>query len=346
MPTLNDKAFATEINGQLANGYVLSSDEPLLVAEARDALIARAREQGFSDRKLFSVEANFDWNGPIESCQSMSLFDGATIVDIRLHDFKLGSQGPKALQHISQTLSPDTLLIISTPRIGPKERRAAWYKAVDTVAQCVSFWPPDNAQFPRWLSQRCQQAKLTIEPNALTVLAERVAGNLLAAHQEITKLATLHPNDSITAEIIEDCVAPQARFDTFALNRVILEGQSTAILHTLTVLEDTGETPILVLWTVTQLIRQLKKAVTLHGEGTAPKQACLSSGLKGPLPYQKACERALRHFTVEALNGALVKCAEIDREIKTSSLNTAWSRLQQLCLRLGKMAVRERRAVV
>ena len=101
----------------------------------------------------------------------------------------------------------------------------------------------------------------------LTFFADRVEGNLLAAHLELQKLALLHPQGILSYEQIEAAVLNVARFDVFKLGEAVLAGQVGRALRMLEGLEAEGEAAVLVHWTLAEDIRALKRIKDAMADG-------------------------------------------------------------------------------
>ena len=64
-------------------------------------------------------------------------------------------------------------------------------RAVEAHGAWVQVWPVDAARLPAWLRARARQLGLEASDAAFELLAARTEGNLLAAHQELMRLALL-----------------------------------------------------------------------------------------------------------------------------------------------------------
>ena len=93
----------------------------------------------------------------------------------------------------------------------------------------------------------------------LAFFAERVEGNLLAAHQEIQKLALLHPPGELGWAEVEAAVLNVARYDVFKLSEAVLSGQRLRVQRMLDGLQAEGEAAVLVHWALAEDIRALKR---------------------------------------------------------------------------------------
>ncbi|MEO7885117.1 MAG: DNA polymerase III subunit delta, partial [Polaromonas sp.] len=211
--------------------YTLHGDEPLLVQEFADALRSAAREQGYTERTVHTVAgAHFDWSEVLASGGSLSLFADKQIVEIRVPSGKPGKDGSVALQQIAERAQGDdsTLTLVMLPRLDSMTAKGAWFGALESFGVTVKFDPIDRRSLPQWIAQRLQQQGQRVAAGeegqrTLQFFADRVEGNLLAAHQEIQKLGLLYVAQSggsdgiLTFDQVENAVLNVARYDVFKL---------------------------------------------------------------------------------------------------------------------------------
>jgi DNA polymerase-3 subunit delta len=93
----------------------------------------------------------------------------------------------------------------------------------------------------------------------LHFFADKVEGNLLAAHQEIQKLALLYPEGELSQEQVESAVLDVARFNVFKLTEAALAGQTARVQRMLEGLQAEGVAAVLVHFTLAEDIRNLKR---------------------------------------------------------------------------------------
>jgi DNA polymerase III subunit delta len=261
--------------------YVIHGDEPLLAQEAADAIRAAARTAGYSERSVHTVAgAHFDWSGLLGEASALSLFADRRVIEIRIPSGKPGKDGSEALQRYVQTLSDDNLTLILLPKLDRTQQTSAWFTALDGAGVSLRIDPVERRVLPQWIAQRLAAQGLRIEDgeagqHALAFFADRIEGNLLAAHQEISKLALLHaPADPrgaptvLTQVQIESAVLNVARYDVFKLGEAVLSGQVARALRMLDGLEAEGEAAVLVHWTLADDLRGLQRvhAATLQGK--------------------------------------------------------------------------------
>lgn len=266
-----------QLDSALARGlrslYTIHGDEPLLAQEAGDAIRAAARKAGFTERKVYSVSgAHFDWSGLLGASQAMSLFAEHQLIEIRIPNGKPGKDGSEALQRYCESLSDDVLTIIHLPRLDRQQQQSGWFGALDGAGVTIRVEPVERRALPQWLAQRlAAQGQRVADGDAgaqtLAFFADRVEGNLLAAHQELQKLALLYPQGVLSFEQVESAVLNVARYDVFKLGEAVLAGQTARVLRMLDGLRAEGEAPVLVHWTLAEDIRALKRVKDAVAQG-------------------------------------------------------------------------------
>jgi DNA polymerase-3 subunit delta len=260
---------ADQLQAQLERGlravYTVHGDEPLQAQEAGDAIRAAARAAGYAERKVFTVSgAHYDWSGVLGAAQAMSLFADRQLIEIRIPSGKPGKDGSEALQRYCQTLSDDVLTLVQLPRLDGQQIKSAWFTALDAAGLTVRIEPIERKALPAWLAQRLARQGQRVPggeagQQTLAFFADRVEGNLLAAHQELQKLGLLYPPGELSFEQVESAVLNVARYDVFKLGEAILGGQVARALRMLDGLRAEGEAPVLVHWTLADDIRALHR---------------------------------------------------------------------------------------
>jgi DNA polymerase III subunit delta len=259
-----------QLGGHLQRGlrplYTVFGDEPLQAQEAADAIRAAARDAGYAERKVFTVSgAHFDWSGVLGAAQEMSLFAERQLIEIRIPSGKPGKEGSDALQRYCERLSDDVLTLVQLPRLDGQQMKGAWFAALDGAGLAVRVEPIERKALPAWLAQRLARQGQRVQggeagQHTLSFFADRVEGNLLAAHQELQKLGLLYPPGELSFEQVEAAVLNVARYDVFKLGEAIFTGQLPRALRMLDGLRAEGEAPVLVHWTLAEDIRALRRA--------------------------------------------------------------------------------------
>jgi len=261
--------LADHLQRDLRAVYTVWGDEPLLAQEAADATRAAARAAGCSERQVHTVAgAYFDWSSLLGASQALSLFADRQLVEIRIPSGKPGKDGSEALQRYCEIAieggGRDVITLVQLPRLDRSQQSSAWFAALDRAGITVRVDPVERKALPAWIAQRLaaqgQHVAAGAEgQRALAFFADRVEGNLLAAHQEIQKLALLYPAGEIGFEQVESAVLNVARYDVFRLGEAVLAGHAARALRMLDGLRSEGEAAVLVHWTLAEDIRGLKR---------------------------------------------------------------------------------------
>jgi len=156
------------------------------------------------------------------------------------------------------------LTLVQLPRLDGQQVKSAWFGALDAAGVSVRIEPIERKALPAWLAQRLARQGQRVQggeagQHTLAFFADRVEGNLLAAHQELQKLGLLHPAGELSFEQVEAAVLNVARYDVFKLGEAILGGQVARALRMRDGLRAEGEAPVLVHWTLADDIRALHR---------------------------------------------------------------------------------------
>lgn len=302
--------------------YALHGDEALLVQEAADAIRTAARAQGYTERTVHTVAgAHFDWSAVLAASGSLSLFADRQIVEVRIPSGKPGKEGSAALQQLAQSASgnDNTLILVLLPRLDRATRSGAWFAALEGVGATVQIDTVERAALPQWIAQRLAAQGQRVQPgpegqHALTFFADRVEGNLLAAHQEISKLALLYPAGELSSAQIEAAVLNVARYDVFKLSEAVLGGQRARVQRMLDGLQAEGEAEVLVHYALAEDIRALKRVKDAVGEGRPLPMVLREQRVWGL--RERLFERALPRLTDMQLANLLHAAHQVDGIVK------------------------------
>ena len=330
---LKGEQLAAHLERELRPLYVLYGDEPLLVLEAADLIRAKARQKGYSEREVLTVLPHFDWGQLLAAGGNMSLFGDKKLIDLRIPTGKPGKEGGAALQQWCQHLSLDNLLLITLPELDWREEKAVWFTALVNAGVVVKWMAPPLAELPGWIAGRLRRQQQNADLESLKFIAERVEGNLLAAHQEILKLGLLYPAGTLTAAQIREAVLSVARYDIDGLREALLTGDLARLQRTLDGLMQEGEAPPLVLWAMSEEIRALT-TIRLGMDAGKPVDMLLKDAkVWGPraVPVKKALQR----LSTAALEAALQHAGQIDRLAKGIGQGNIWEEFLRLGLRLS-----------
>ncbi len=338
----------------LARIYTVHGDEPLLAQEAADQIRAAARAQGFGERQIFTVAgAYFDWAPVLAAAQAMSLFADRQFIEIRIPGGKPGKDGSEALQRYAEAAPDDVLTLVTLPRLDKTQLSSAWFTALDGHGVSLRVEPVERRLLPAWLAQRLKAQGQSVPEGedgqkALAFFADRVEGNLLAAHQELQKLALLHPPGELTLAHIEAAVLDVARFDVFKLSEAVLSGNVPRMLRMLDGLEAEGEAAVLVHWNLAEDARALARVRAAMDAGKPLPMAMREARVWGA--KERLIERIAPRLEA-AQAGRLVQAAQVcDGLVKglrhPDWPGDPWAALRRLALMLAEAATGKSGAVL
>ena len=344
--------LAAHLHKGLRPLYTLHGDEALLQQEAADAIRAAARAQGYTERSSFTVAgAHFDRGAVRAAGGAQSLFADKQILEIRVPSGKPGKEGSAALQQLAQAAAGNdsTLTLVLLPRLDKATKTGAWFAALDGHGVSVPIDPIERAALPQWIAQRLSaQGQRVVSgeegQRTLAFFADRVEGNLLAAHQEIQKLALLHPAGELTWAQVESAVLNVARYDVFKLSDAVLAGQLLRVQRMLDGLQAEGEAAVLVHWALAEDIRALKRVKDAMNAGRPLPMALRENRIWGN--KERHYERVLPHASDAALARLLQSAHWVDGIVKGLKVpdwpQEPWQALQRLALQLGKLGMAAR----
>jgi DNA polymerase III subunit delta len=330
------------LDGHLAKSlaplYVITSDEHLLALEAADKIRRAARAQGYSEREVLTVERSFKWGELLAANQALSLFGDKKLIELRIPTGKPGKDGGAALQSYAKDLSPDNLTLITLPKLDWQTQKAVWVASLQQAAVFIEIPNIERAQLPAWIGTRLAAQGQSADRQGLDFIADRVEGNLLAAHQEIQKLGLLHEPGKLSFEQIHDAVLNVARYDVFKLSEAMLSGDCMRLVRMLEGLKGEGEALPLVLWAVAEEIRTLLKLKAGVAQGRP--LGVLLKELRIWGPRERMMEPALRRVSQATLETALQQAAQLDKMIKglraKAFAGDTWDAMLQLALKVAR----------
>ncbi|HOZ94837.1 MAG TPA: DNA polymerase III subunit delta [Ottowia sp.] len=324
--------------------YVLHGDEALLVQEAADAIRATARAQGHTERSVHTVAgAHFDWGAVLAAGSSLSLFADRQLVEIRIPSGKPGKDGSAALQQLAEAApgNDGVLTLVLLPRLDKATRTSAWFAALDGAGVTVQIDGIERAALPLWLAQRLAAQGQRVAAGeegqrTLAFFADRVEGNLLAAHQEISKLALLHPPGELSWAQVEAAVLNVARYDVFKLSEAVLAGQPARVQRMLDGLQAEGEAEVLVHWALAEDIRALQRVRDALDAGKPLPMALREHRIWGP--RERLFERVLPRLSAATASRLLHSAHVVDGIVKGLKApdwpHDGWQALHRLAMQL------------
>jgi DNA polymerase-3 subunit delta len=325
------RQLSRHLSQDVAGIYLVAADEPLLVGEATDAIRAAARSAGFDEREVMTVERGFRWESVNAATDSLSLFGSRKIIELRMRTPRPGDAGARAIRALAEAQDPDRLIVIVIDtKLDASAARSVWVRTIENHGVVLQIWPVERGELPQWIAQRARRYQIELTRGAAELLAERAEGNLLAADQELHKLALVGYTGAIDEAEVLDHVSSSARFDVFRLSDAVLAGDATRAIRVLDGLRAEGTHPTLIAWA---LVRELDLVGRLHGarsSGENPETALGRMRVwKRRWPLLK---RAAQRWSRNDLAALVRQAGQVDRTIKGVVAGHPWSALTGLVL--------------
>ena len=330
---IDSEQLAQHLKCGLRPLYTVHGEETLLALEAGDLIRRHCHERGYTEREVLSAEAGFDWSQLSAAANSLSLFATKRLLELRIASGKPGHDGADALRRYASQPPPDTVTLISLPKLDRTQLTSGWFEALDAAGVVVAANPVTLARLPAWITARLAQQDQEVDDETLAFLVGRVEGNLLAAHQEVQKLALLFAPGCLDAALVRSAVLDVARYDVFKLGEALLAGDAARFVRMLDGLRGEGAAPALVLWALAEEARALLHVARGLSIGKAVPQLMREARVWGTRAELLA--GAVRRFNPRVLEDALLHAARVDRMIKGLDPGEAWAELLQLGLRLA-----------
>jgi DNA polymerase III subunit delta len=331
---ISTEQLAQHLARDLKSLYTVFGDETLLALEGSDRIRAKARLEGYTEREVLTADAAFRWSDLAFAGSSQSLFSSQRILELRVPTGKPGSEGSEALQRYCGTLPADTVTLITLPGLDWRAQKAGWFEALDRAGVVVEARPVARKALPAWLAGRLRAQGQDADEETLAFLAERVEGNLLAAHQEVQKLALLFPAGRISGDAVRHAVLDVARYDVFKLGEALLAGDVRQLVRMLDGLRGEGVAPPLVLWAIADEARAIGRVLDASAAGGKPPQLWREAKVWGTA-HQQLMLAHMRRFTRGQIDAAILHAARVDRVVKGLIRSEVWDELLRLALRFA-----------
>lgn len=313
--------LAEHLNKGLRQLYVVCGDEPLQAMEAQDAIRQAARAQGVSEREVIVASGNdFDWRILAQQTASLGLFADRKLIELQVPTGKPGKDGSQALQDWAEQLTDDAVIgLVVLPALDSTQRKSGWVNALMQNGTWIAADPIARQALPAWIAQRMARhgqrvAEGEVGAQTLAFFADRVEGNLLAAHQELEKLALLHPAGELSLQDVEQSVLNVARYDVFQLRESVWTGRCTRVQRMIDGLQGEGVAAVLVHYTLADDVRALNRLKQAVDSGQALAMALREQRIWGV--RERLFQRVLPQLSSAVLRQWLLMAHQVDGVIK------------------------------
>lgn len=324
MPQTLESLQRDLVRAEMRPLYLVAGDETLLVGEAVESIVARARALGFAEREVVYSDApkKFRFSSLREQVGTASLFASRRVLDLRVPREQIDKSAGQALVEYLQRPSQDVCVVIGTGQFEAKQRSTVWFKNLAKAAFTVLVWPLREHELLPWLSNRAEKAGFRLSRDAVRFLAAQVEGNLLAASQEIEKLAIMASQgkgEELSLAEVRTEVANSAHFTSFQLMDAAFEGSGQRVVRLLRSLRLEGEEVMRLLGLTVSQLRMLK--------GGSP--------MRVPATKRRAMERAMERLGAYGVEALLQQAEQVDRQVKGVEPGDPWRTLERLLLELA-----------
>ncbi|MGG7055935.1 DNA polymerase III subunit delta [Nitrosomonas sp. ANs5] len=327
---LNPEHLAKQLGSGIAPLYVILGDELLLAMEIADEIRRQAGSDGYAEREVLTVDPRFDWAHLKRwRCQS-SLFGERRMLELRIPTGKPGREGGAAIEMFCRNLPADTVTVVMLPGVDRQGQASKWFKVLEQTGLVIAVPSVKRAQLAGWIAQRLQRQGQSADRDVLQFFVDKVEGNLLAAHQEIKKLALLYPSGRLSFEQVKNAILDVARYDVLQLSEALLMADMVRYSRILSGLQGEGAALPLILAVLAEQIRVLLKICLAVDAKRGGALAQIMKVQRVWPSQQKLIAHALQHADRQLLMGALRHAAHIDRIIKGVVQGDAWEALLQL----------------
>ncbi len=320
--------------------YFVFGDEPLQIRDNTDMLRKAAIYHGYEEREVYHADSSFDWDKLQQAACEISLFSSKKLIEIYLPTGKPGDKGSKAIINYCQNIIEDNVVLIYTSELESSSKRSKWFKQLQSSGVIVAVYPLKDQPLQHWLINRLRKEGLQCDNDAIHFLAELIEGNLLAADQEIIKLALLYKKntsskdlESISLQQIIDAVQNNARYKGFDLFDSVLKGQSQHVQSMIDAFEQDGTAIIWLLFIITKEIRNLA-IIRAHQQ-----QMPLPSAMNKVYIFaqrKSLIEHVLKNTTEIIWSDYLPQLCEIDKQVKGVNNGNPWMTLNTMLVKLSQ----------
>lgn len=341
MAAFDSEAFSRELQKNQQSKFLLLGDEALSRKEAFDIIRQFAKEQTYTEKLSFTVDRYFKWDQCASSLHSQGLFSQKRIIEIIIPSGKINAEGGESFYEIIQNFSQDDLIVVHLPQIDKETKLQKWFKEIEKIAYTIRLDEIKPSELPFWLKKRASLLSINLDEESIQLISQFVHGNMLAADQELNKLALLFPSQSISYEKVSQSISNVSRYDAFELTEYVLNGDQMKTISTLNFLKEEGQNPISITSSLSWVLKPMLEIKELDFRGQSLENHLTKSRIFGDkLLFTK---KALSFFSLKHLRAAIQKLSEIDKISKGVSPGDAWLETTRLCLGLAKIASRGRK---
>lgn len=324
------QALSALLQRNLYHLYLLIGSDLFLFNEAVLNIKKAWKIRAETDETRLQIETPLDWERFKDETRSYSLFASQTMIDARFDKKSIDSAGKEALLSCLKNPNPKCLIILQAPQVSLKQLQ--WLSTHDEVV-IVQIASLSNQAIKQWINMQLKQQTFSYDPHVPDLILQYTQGNQMACAQVIEKLSILYQDrDHISSDMVKSQLIDQCEYELYELADACLSSQPEKCIHLLRQSFHQRIEPTLLLWLMTQEIRQLIQLNFFIQQRHNFVNAC--SQLKIWSQRTHLYEKALHRLPLTTLYRLLHDSKMLDEQIKTSQGQHIWHGLEQLALLL------------
>ena len=327
---IKHQAIAQHLRQKVHALYMLTGQDHYLLNDTALAIKKAWRLRGECDEKTLQLNGPSDWEQLREEANSYSLFTEFVLIDARCDKKTIEAAGKKMLQQYLKNINPRCLIILRAPNV-PGKQLQLLANTEHTVL--VQIYPLAPAELQRWITSQLQNHTIRYEAQVPALIHQYTQGNMLASAQVIEKLVlTSNESELLTADMVLEQLSDQCDYQLFELAEACLTARGDKAIHLLRQACQNKTEPTLILWLLSQEIRQLIQLDHLCKQSVSFTMAC--NQLKIWPQRTRAYETTLARLSIAKLQSLLHICQQLDEQIKSNQSVTIWHGLENVALAL------------
>ena len=328
-------ALANRLKKRVDSRYLVYGKELFMVERCSEAIRARARDDGFQERRVFAISPEFKWQTFDDALTERSLFSTQKLIELRLPASGLiGVAGSKSMRTCLESIDPDTIVLVIGGDLLKKTKMKKWFRGWVKNAVVVNNRGFQHNEFRSWIQSQLDRNQIQHEPAVADRLAFYFEGNMLAAANELRKLRMAYDGTLITVDEINKIVIDQARFNNFALIDACLDGDLERSVRLLQVMRNEGAEPIQVLWSLTREARIIYGIAQVADSRSSVQR--IFQELRIWRARRARIMTAANRLELSGISSILQKLASADQILKgrnsDPSVGTIWDECERIIL--------------
>ena len=317
------------LNFPTISAVLISGDEPYQQMLAADNIRQRAKELGYVERKILTVESGFEWSVLKMLSLNMSLFGERILIDLRIPTGKPGSSGSKAIVNLLNNLPQDVMLLVQVPKLDRTAMNSAWVRAIDKIGIVLRVWELNEAETKDWIRKKLVSMEYTASNEVIEFICQHVEGNLLAAMQETEKISLLCDSKTLDMQTIQMALADNSHYTLNQLIEAVSQKNTSRVIRILNTLEKEDFSQPLIIWGLAEQIRKLINTKSKHLSNKNNSHIDLLKRLC--IVHQQGI--GIFNDNGEIKSSSLLKqCAWTDRVVKGRASSNPWREILQLTI--------------